>query len=102
MGQWRQRIFRRQERTMTYDTQPSVPGWEQIVSEQSARVFRLAYRLTGNQHDAEDLTQDVFVKVFRSLAKFQPEIGRASCRDIMESREVAGLRNKEESKETRI
>src|SRR5690625_2337990 len=28
--------------------------------------------LTGNQHDAEDLTQDVFVKVFRSLAKFQP------------------------------
>lgn len=57
---------------MTNDTQPSVPGWEQIVSEQSARVFRLAYRLTGNQHDAEDLTQDVFVKVFRSLAKFQP------------------------------
>lgn len=51
---------------------PSVPGWEQIVSEQSGRVFRLAYRLTGNQHDAEDLTQDVFVKVFRSLAKFEP------------------------------
>jgi len=54
------------------DTPASVPGWEQIVFEQSGRVFRLAYRLTGNQHDAEDLTQDVFVKVFRSLAKFEP------------------------------
>lgn len=57
---------------MNSDTQSTVPGWEQIVSEQSGRVFRLAYRLTGNQHDAEDLTQDVFVKVFRSLAKFEP------------------------------
>lgn len=57
---------------MSRDTQPRVPSWEQIVSEQSGRVFRLAYRLTGNPHDAEDLTQDVFVQAFRSLAKFEP------------------------------
>lgn len=48
------------------------PSWEQIVRDHSARVFRLAYRLTGNPHDAEDLTQDVFVRVFRSLHTFQP------------------------------
>jgi len=35
-------------------------------------VFRLAYRLTGNKHDAEDLTQDVFVRVFRSLSTYSP------------------------------
>jgi RNA polymerase sigma-70 factor (ECF subfamily) len=35
-------------------------------------VFRLAYRLTGNQHDAEDLTQEVFVRVFRSLSNYTP------------------------------
>ena len=35
-------------------------------------MYRLAYRLTGNKHDAEDLTQDVFVRVFRSLSNYTP------------------------------
>ena len=48
------------------------PSWEEIVRDHSARVYRLSYRLTGNAHDAEDLTQDVFVRVFRSLHRFQP------------------------------
>ena len=48
------------------------PTWEQIVRDHSARVYRLALRLTGNPHDAEDLTQDVFMRVFRSLHRFQP------------------------------
>ncbi len=48
------------------------PSWELIVQNNSARVYRLAYRLTGNKHDAEDLTQDVFVRVFRSLNTYQP------------------------------
>ncbi|GGF53135.1 RNA polymerase sigma factor SigE [Marmoricola endophyticus] len=48
------------------------PTWEQVVTDHSARVYRLAYRLTGNAHDAEDLTQEVFVRVFRSLDKYTP------------------------------
>jgi RNA polymerase sigma-70 factor (ECF subfamily) len=48
------------------------PTWDDVVRNHSARVFRLAYRLTGNRHDAEDLTQDVFVRVFRSLADYTP------------------------------
>jgi RNA polymerase sigma-70 factor (ECF subfamily) len=48
------------------------PSWEQVVQEHSARVYRLAYRLTGNRHDAEDLTQEVFVRVFRSLSSYTP------------------------------
>ena len=48
------------------------PSWEEIVRAHSGRVYRLAYRLTGNQHDAEDLTQEVFVRVFRSLAGYTP------------------------------
>ena len=48
------------------------PSWDDVVREHSARVYRLAYRLTGNQHDAEDLTQEVFVRVFRSLSNYTP------------------------------
>ncbi len=48
------------------------PSWEQIVREHSARVYRLAYRLTGNRQDAEDLTQETFVRVFRSLHTYSP------------------------------
>ena len=48
------------------------PSWEDVVTQHSARVYRLAYRLTGNPHDAEDLTQEVFVRVFRSLSTYTP------------------------------
>jgi RNA polymerase sigma-70 factor (ECF subfamily) len=48
------------------------PTWDQVVRDHSARVYRLAYRLSGNPQDAEDLTQETFVRVFRSLADFSP------------------------------
>jgi RNA polymerase sigma-70 factor (ECF subfamily) len=48
------------------------PTWEEVVTNHSAKVYRLAYRLTGNKFDAEDLTQEVFVRVFRSLENFKP------------------------------
>ncbi|HET6627385.1 MAG TPA: RNA polymerase sigma factor SigE [Nocardioidaceae bacterium] len=54
------------------DTQWQAPSWDEVVSQHSARVYRLAYRLTGNPHDAEDLTQEVFVRVFRSLSSYTP------------------------------
>jgi RNA polymerase sigma-70 factor (ECF subfamily) len=48
------------------------PSWDEVVRDHSARVYRLAYRLTGNVPDAEDLTQEVFVRVFRSLPTYTP------------------------------
>ncbi|MGZ4614401.1 MAG: RNA polymerase sigma factor SigE [Actinomycetes bacterium] len=53
-------------------TEWTPPSWDDVVRTHSARVYRLAYRLTGNPHDAEDLTQDVFVRVFRSLSTYTP------------------------------
>src|SRR3954454_5494298 len=47
-------------------------SWEQIVTAHSARVYRLAYRVGGNRQDAEDLNQEVFVRVFRSLHTYTP------------------------------
>ncbi|MEL4504258.1 RNA polymerase sigma factor SigE [Luteococcus sp. H138] len=48
------------------------PTWEELVRDHSDQVYRLAYRLTGNRPDAEDLTQDVFVRVFKSINNFTP------------------------------
>ena len=52
--------------------QAGVPTWDEIVERHSERVYRLAYRLTGHRPDAEDLTQEDFVRVFRSLHTYQP------------------------------
>jgi RNA polymerase sigma-70 factor, ECF subfamily len=48
------------------------PTWDEVVREHADRVYRLAYRLSGNRADAEDLTQETFVRVFKSLAEYQP------------------------------
>jgi len=48
------------------------PSWDDIVRQHADRVYRLAYRLSGNRSDAEDLTQETFVRVFRSLADYTP------------------------------
>jgi RNA polymerase sigma-70 factor (ECF subfamily) len=45
----------------------------QLVERSKINVYRLAYDLTGNRHDAEDLSQDVFVKAHRSLQNFRGE-----------------------------
>ncbi|WP_104477745.1 RNA polymerase sigma factor SigE [Actinokineospora auranticolor] len=50
----------------------TVPSWDEVVREHGDRVYRLAYRLSGNAHDAEDITQETFIRVFRSLASYKP------------------------------
>lgn len=47
-------------------------SWDEVVRDYGDRVYRLAYRLAGNQHDAEDITQETFIRVFRSLDRYQP------------------------------
>ena len=47
-------------------------AWEQIVREYSRRVYNLSYRFTGRHESAEDLTQEVFVRVYRSLEQYDP------------------------------
>ncbi|MBL7315371.1 RNA polymerase sigma factor SigE, partial [Escherichia coli] len=42
----------------------TMPSWDELVRQHADRVYRLAYRLSGYQHDAEDLTQETFIRVF--------------------------------------
>lgn len=59
--------------TAAFDAgQADMPTWGELVAEHADSVYRLAYRLSGNQHDAEDLTQETFMRVFRSLKSYQP------------------------------
>jgi RNA polymerase sigma-70 factor (ECF subfamily) len=51
-------------------------AWAELVRAQHRRVYGLCYRFTGNPADAEDLTQDVFLKIYTNLASF--DTGRGS------------------------
>ena len=42
-----------------------------LVERYSRALFRLAYRMTGNEHDAEDVVQEAFLKAYRSLDRFE-------------------------------
>jgi RNA polymerase sigma-70 factor (ECF subfamily) len=45
-------------------------AWDQIVARFRRKIFHIAYKFTGKHDEAEDLTQEIFLKVFRSLEKF--------------------------------
>ena len=50
-------------------------AWEEIVQTYSRRIYNLAYRFTSRADTAEDLTQEVFVRVYRSLDQYDPKQG---------------------------
>jgi RNA polymerase sigma-70 factor (ECF subfamily) len=45
-------------------------AWEAIVRQHRRKVFNIAYKFTGKHDEAEDLTQDIFLKIFKSLHTF--------------------------------
>ena len=49
-------------------------AWEEIVHSFSKRIYNLAYRFTSRPDRAEDLTQDVFIKVYKSLDTFDAKL----------------------------
>ncbi len=51
------------------------PSWEELVRRHTRRVYNLCYRFTGNAAAAEDLSQDVFLRVYRTLGSYQPAYG---------------------------
>jgi RNA polymerase sigma-70 factor, ECF subfamily len=50
-------------------------SWQQLVASQHRRIYAICYRFTGSSTDAEDLTQDVFFKLYRNLASFDTQKG---------------------------
>jgi RNA polymerase sigma-70 factor (ECF subfamily) len=50
-------------------------AWEEVVSTFSRRIFNLAYRFTSSIDAAEDLTQEVFIRIYRTLDQYDPKQG---------------------------
>jgi RNA polymerase sigma-70 factor (ECF subfamily) len=50
-------------------------AWEDLVRQHTRRVYGLCYRFTGRDSEAQDLTQDVFLRVFRALGSFRSAEG---------------------------
>ena len=54
------------ERTLAGDRD----AFRVLVERHSPNVFRLAYRMTGNQHDAEEVVQEAFLRAYQKLSQF--------------------------------
>src|ERR1035438_5383623 len=50
-------------------------AWAELVRTHHRRVYGLCYRFTGNPADADDLTQDVFLKIYSNLTSFDTTRG---------------------------
>lgn len=53
-------------------------AWEDIVKLHTKRVYNFCYRFTGSWHDAEDLTQEVFMRVYKTLKSYNAQEGSFS------------------------
>jgi len=50
-------------------------AWEEIVQRYNRRIYNICYRFAGSADDAQDLTQEVFIKMFRTLSSYDVERG---------------------------
>ena len=50
-------------------------AWEELVQRHHRRIYNLCYRFAGSADDAQDLTQEVFIKMYRTLKSYDVEKG---------------------------
>ena len=50
-------------------------AWEQIVRSYAKRIYNLSYRYTNRRDEAEDLSQDILIRVYQNLSSFRPNAG---------------------------
>lgn len=48
-------------------------AWEELVRSHSKRIYNICYRFTGSKDEADDVTQDVFIRMYRTLDSYDPE-----------------------------
>lgn len=73
-------------------------AFRQLVEAHQGLVYAVAFRFVRDTHDAEDITQEVFVRVWKNLSKYRPEeakfttwlyrVAANACLDFLKSREA--------------
>ena len=53
-------------------TEEDVPSWGEVARKYGRFLYNVAYRLTGNDDDAQDLVQEVLLRVRKGLERYQP------------------------------
>jgi RNA polymerase sigma-70 factor, ECF subfamily len=51
------------------------PAWVELVQRHTRRVYNICYRFTSNSTEAEDLSQEVFLRIYRTLASYKSAFG---------------------------
>ncbi|MBV9441653.1 MAG: sigma-70 family RNA polymerase sigma factor, partial [Acidobacteriaceae bacterium] len=46
-------------------------AWDELIKTHTRRVYAICYRFTGRENEAQDLTQEVFLRVFKNLGSFR-------------------------------
>jgi RNA polymerase sigma-70 factor (ECF subfamily) len=50
-------------------------AWEAIVTSYGRRIYNLSYRYTGRRDESEDLTQEIFIRIYQNLKNFRMDAG---------------------------
>lgn len=86
-------------------------AFEIIVTTYEKAIYNLALRMSGGEEDARDLTQEVFLKIYRSLATFHGEstlatwiyrVASNTCYDLLRKRKETAVSLDEESERGRL
>ena len=63
-------------------------AWEAIVRFFAGRIFSMSYHYTGRTDEAEDLTQDILIRIYQNLASYREESGRFAAWALSLSRNL--------------
>jgi RNA polymerase sigma-70 factor (ECF subfamily) len=79
-------------------------AWRELVTLYTRRVFALAYRFTGRADQAEDLTQEIFVKVYQNLERYDGNTGAFSgwLMAVARNHAIDHYRRQREERERRV
>ena len=84
-------------------TSGDTSAFQELVERHKKKVYYLAYDITGDHHEAEDISQEVFVKVFRSLNTFRRDAKMSSwLYKITVNASIDSLRKKSSKPEASI